>query len=119
LSSIQANQVILLLGAELGSITVLGAKEDDKWNFIIEVEDCAGAELLDEEVVRHVDRASSLEEAFKSLDRYRWYWLYPITVHADFRAALWKAVNDRLASGHEQSHILDRWRTACGLDQRA
>lgn len=119
MSSIQADQTILLLGAELGSISVLGAKEGDKWNFIIEVGDCAGAELLDEQAVRHVVRVSSLEEVFKSLDRYRWYRLYPITVHADFRAALWKAVNDRRASGHEQSEILDRWRTVCGPDQRA
>lgn len=111
------DQTILSLGAEMGSLTLLGTQTEGRWTFIIEVCDYS-MELLDEggdSVTQHTTHVGTIEEAFEFMDRYRWYLLYPLAVHADFRAEIWRAVKIRCTAPDEQERSLNNWMEACEI----
>ncbi len=108
-------EIILLVGAEGGGITLYAARTKDGWRFQRNVVDQTPW-MLDEEVIRHDSQfTSSWEEALALLDRYPWQRLSPIRVHPEFRQEVWTAVQKRYA-GNDAQRDLERWRDRCAVD---
>jgi hypothetical protein len=83
-------EVILEIGFEGGSFTIVGIKAADGWRFRLARR---GLES------RHQsDWVESWEGALALLDRYPWHMLAPMQVHRDFRGQVWAAVEDRWRS---------------------
>jgi len=109
-------QVILEIGAEGGSITILGRRSPaGKWKFLMETDETAIADLLSED-----DRAGlghrdfhqrsgvvdSFDEALKLIDRYPWHRLYPLKVHREFYDRVLEVVERRGGCAERWKHIL-------------
>jgi hypothetical protein len=107
-------EVILEVGADGGSFTLFRVVDTaGVRRFRFGRDEMATYDMLSEE-----DRASigkeqfvesnycdSLEDALKLLDRYRWFGLYPIEVHPEFRDAILLEVKARGGADEEK-----RWR---------
>jgi hypothetical protein len=98
-------QVILELGAEGGSITIMGRKSPGgAWRFCLEKNEAAMADLLSEEDLAdfasgdfHSRSAfvSSFDEALRLIDQYPWHRLWPTKVHSEFYDSVLAAVRKR------------------------
>jgi hypothetical protein len=111
-------EVILELGAEGGSLTLVGTKAAHGWRFrmirdestlrdLLSEEDCEGLELQSES-----SWVDSWEAALALFDKYPWHLLYPLRVHPHFVTQIWAAVRECLRNDprSEQHHELERWR---------
>jgi hypothetical protein len=106
-------EVIIKIGAELGSITIYGMRTERGWSFRRDVSDQT-PELLDEEWIEHSSATvDTWEGALKLLDKYPWFKLHPIQIHPDFRQQIWLAVQARLANAEISEFALQRWRELC------
>lgn len=101
-------EVILEVGAEGGSLTLLGIRTGRGWRFRRGVR-----EQIDEDASSHAsDWVDSWQDALVILDRYPWRELYPITVHREFRQQVWAAVEREF--GHDPSgRRAEQWRRLC------
>jgi hypothetical protein len=107
------DEVVVEVGAEGGSIALIGTRRDRGWTFSRSVNDWT-PELIDEEPIFHKSaEVDSWEAALRLLDKYPWETLYPLKVHPEFRARIWIAVQERLAGNNENILKLERWRNLC------
>jgi len=96
-------ETILELGAEGGSLTLFGSKDDaGHWRFWTQTDESTMNYLLDEEDLRGLgslvhtsESVCSLPEAFVLLDKYPWHWMIPLQVHPEFRAVILSEVQKR------------------------
>jgi hypothetical protein len=111
-------QIIFKIGAEEGSLTVLGRHNDaGQWQYTL-VRDEAALQFLTKEFT---DKelysdclASSWEEVLDELDVYPWAQMYPLgPFHPDHKIRIWAAVQARSA---EDGYDAD-WETLCGCGE--
>jgi hypothetical protein len=95
------SEIILEVGAEGGSLTVLGEKvANGKWNFRLDRNELMLYESEEESGVRdlYYERSEympSIQDAFKRLDKYPWFRLYPLIVHPEFSDIILSEVRKR------------------------
>jgi hypothetical protein len=66
------------------------------------------------EYQRDSDCVYSWDAALRLIDRYPWHRLYALTVHPQFKARVWTAVQLRVARDERPDHhALERWRELC------
>lgn len=109
-----ANELILKIGAEGGSLTLYGNRDLGHWRFSRTVIDGSG-ELVGLPPSRSDSQiVDTIEEALMLLDRYPWQALYPLEIHPEFCDAIIAAARERAAS-RRQSRPFDEdtWRSAC------
>lgn len=105
-------EVILQVGAEGGSITLYGVRTESGWRYQRNVVDQT-LSMLDQEEIRHDSLfCSSWEEALALLDQYLWHRLYPLHVHPEFQAAVWRVVQARFA-GDDLARGVEWWSECC------
>lgn len=116
-------QVIISVGAEGGSLTLIGKKDAAlKWRFARGVLDQTPSFLSKEDggdsTIRHTsDWVNTWSEAMALLDRYPWGMLSALVVHPEFRARVWTEVNrrlDRESSEYSESRRR-RWAEVCRI----
>jgi len=113
--------VILEVGAEGGSITLLGVQTADGWRFRLKSTD--HSDTFFDESHEAADSgpndsrtADSWPAALKLLDSYPWHRLYPLEVHPDFREIVFDAVAARYGSKDADPwDQLSKWRDVCGM----
>jgi TPR repeat protein len=106
-------EVVLEVGAEGGSLTLLRGRNKSKgWRFWIDRDERALYDLLSKEDRSEIanyfastEYAQSFDEALKLLDKYPWFRLYPVYVHPEFVNAVLFEVGNR--GGAEET---TRWR---------
>ena len=103
--------VVLEVGAEGGSVTLVGRENDDgEWRFaritIDQTEALFGeadVEVSPPPVLRPEDWVDGWEAGLTLMDRYPWVRLHPVTVHPDFVERVRVAVEERLANVDQSS----------------
>lgn len=106
-----AIEVVLQVGTEGGSITLYRDLSGEAPRFLLATNEVAMWDLLSDEDGPAPPPAppravgSTLAEALEALDRYRWFRLFPMTVHPELAAEIEAGV---LARGGERA--LARWR---------
>jgi hypothetical protein len=106
-------QLIVEVGAEGGSISVLGFRTEGGWRFTRAVGDQT-PELIDEAWIQSKSGCvDSWEAALKLLDQYPWWKLYPLSIHPEFRQRIWSAVQERLRNDEGPGVKLSRWLELC------
>lgn len=108
-------EIILLVGAEGGGVTLYGVRDGEGWQFSFKMVDQTPVMLDGKEIVRDSRLVESWDEALKMLDRYPWTKLSPIRVHPAFRKAVWSAVQQRY-TGTNPRRDLARWRDRCDVE---
>ncbi|SDO87260.1 NAD-dependent protein deacetylase, SIR2 family [Paenibacillus sp. yr247] len=112
-------ETILKLGAEGGSLTLLGERtNDEKWTFYRETQEHALADLINDEdsdlpaLLNQKSKLieSDIKEALKRLGR-NWSNLYPVEVHSDFAWLIYKQVIEDSVSVSNRN--LHRWQRLC------
>ncbi len=116
-------QVILEVGAAGGSLTLVGVRSAQGWQFQRKVNDCTPLLIDEGPAISHESHwVDSWKAALKILDEYPWHRLYPTVVHPDFAQRIWKALKKRLdkdiLSGRRLPNEVNmmRWRSFCGKD---
>ncbi len=110
------NIVILEVGTEGGSITLLGKRQGDDWLFTIDMLDSSHL-FLDEddgagESINHQYIANSLEAALTLMDRWPWHRFHPITIHPEFSERVFAEARSRLTTdGLELNLNYQYWMT--------
>ena len=107
-------QVILEIGAEGGSMTILGSRSPSgDWKFCSERNEAAIADLLSEEDLagfglenfyHRSGFVDTFEQALELIDRYPWHRLWPLHVHPEFYDRV-------LAEVQERGGDVERWKT--------
>jgi hypothetical protein len=108
-------EIILIVGAEGGGVTLYGVKDGGRWRFSLKMIDQTPVMLDGKEIVRDSQYVESWDEALTMLDRYPWVSLSPIRVHPAFRRAVWSAVQQRY-TGTNSHRDLARWRDRCDIE---
>ncbi|MDQ0917563.1 Sir2 family NAD-dependent protein deacetylase [Paenibacillus sp. V4I5] len=114
-------ETILKVGAEGGSLTLLGERtNDEKWIFYHETQEHALAELIndddeDSDLLALLNQKSKLiesdiKEALKRLGQ-NWSKLYPVEVHSDFAWLIYKQVLEDSVSVSNRN--LHHWQRLC------
>ena len=113
-------EIILEVGAEGGSLTLLGRCKAREWSFSILRDESTLREfdedLFDNELVEHNKTVVGFEAALGLLDRYPWAGLYPLRVHPEFRTLVFYEVAKRLFDDKDFHHPpghLKVWLDAC------
>jgi hypothetical protein len=113
-----AEEIVLRVGAEGGSLTVYRVPFDEgRWLWHVVTNEVALYDLLgddddlDPSGALQRTSAESFEDAIERLDRYPWVRLYPLQVHKDYREAVLRAVLDRGGEREER-----RWRSLLGRE---
>lgn len=105
-------EIILEVGGEGGSITLYGVRTASGWRYQRNVVDQTMS-MLDEEEIRHDSLfCSSWDEALALLDQYVWHQLYPLRVHPEFQATVWRVVQARFV-GDNMAYGVERWNECC------
>ncbi len=102
-SAISTREIVLKVGAEGGSLTILRETDPHKnRRFWIEINETALYDLLSEEdrvetgdYFSKTGRVQSFQEALHLLDRYPWFQLHPLMVHPEFLNAVLSEVKKR------------------------
>lgn len=104
-------EIILEVGAEGGSITLFGTKNNNEWAFGLSVIDVANYFIDDNHMEQKSSLVTSWESALDLLDQYPWAVLVPIKVHYEFRDKVRKAVVSRLEFNvtHDSTQHLADW----------
>lgn len=82
--------IILQVGAESGSITLLGDQVDDQWRFRLGMRE----DSTESSEARDHEWVDTWEEALTLLDKYPWHALYPFEVSAEFAEEIYAQVVD-------------------------
>lgn len=92
-------EIIMTIGAEGGSINLVGARMDGNWQFRIETSDQRWM-LADDDYTPPVHPwVSTWPEAVTQLDRYPWAELHPALVHPEFRAMVAQSLKQKQKAG--------------------
>lgn len=112
-------QVILMVGAEGGGITLYGKRSATGWRFRQDFVDQTPWMLDEPEIRRESQWLESWGEALRDLDRQAWYRYAVIRVHPEFRDALWVAARERIEESNlpesRRKSLLEKWRQRCGI----
>jgi len=104
-------EIIIQVGAEGGSISLLGKIEKCDWIFMLETNETALKYLFDDEdlggdLVSKSNVEYSWEGALKLIDQYpHWPGLHPVLVHPDFSESTIEAISERVRSDPENKII--------------
>lgn len=102
-------QLIVSVGAEGGSISLLGKPTEAGWTYRRGVVDRSAA-LIDERDIRHTsDIVATWPAALRLMDRYQWARLSPIKMHPAFADKVMVAVRDRLVAVPRGDWDLAKW----------
>ena len=104
------SKTIVEIGGEGGSIRLQGRRgAAGAWQFRLGTNEAALYDMLGEEPPppKEVPWVSSWDEALALLDRYPWPLLYPLQVHAEFKEAVFAAIEAHERGGPGQ---VERWR---------
>ena len=93
------SELILEVGAEGGSIKLLGTRVSNGWHFRVSTsenygEDIDGTSL---KASGESEWVNSWASALGLLDRYPWHRLHPLFVHPEFQKRAWAAVTESFA----------------------
>jgi hypothetical protein len=118
----QKSEIIVQVGAEGGSYSLFGFKDEQGWFFSFESLDQSLA-MIGEGAVAHRTSATftNFYEAIEAFSAYSWHRLYPVIVHPEFRDMVRKEVYARCADGIDDdtlcrwSRLLDADDTSTGL----
>jgi hypothetical protein len=114
--------IIVHVGAEGGDVKLVGRRTmEGSWEFRQITNDSSWA-MLEEEMDPNPPPeptpiwVSTWGEAMALLDRYPWAQLYPLSVHAEFRADVLVEVTQRLLDGPvtRRDQRMAQWLTVCG-----
>jgi hypothetical protein len=116
---IMNGDVVLEVGSEGGTITLLREKADGIWHFWVDTDETGTYEALSEEDQEGVSPRSqsrlipSFNEALDLLDRYPWIRMSPVSIHQEYREVVLMAVRTRIGSSkdEESRDALARWIT--------
>lgn len=112
----QKNTVVLEIGGEGGSLTLLETETPQGRHFMVAIVDQTLQFIGEGERIDSVIGTSETwPGALALLDTYPWHMLYSLQVHADFADRLLEEAEARLArerSRHAESR-LTRWREKC------
>jgi hypothetical protein len=86
-------EIILILGAEEGSITLYGVKLKNEWHFLLKYEGST--------------YQKGFQNAIDLLDEYSWHTLIPRMIHPEFAEPLLTEIEKRL---HPKHFRLAYWR---------
>ncbi len=116
----QKRKVILEIGAEGGSLTLLETETPEGRHFEVAIVDQT-LEWIEEGGVidRVVGTSETWQGALEVLDTYPWHMLYPLHVLPEFAGRILEAAEARLAkeqSVHAGSRLI-RWREKCRQPQ--
>lgn len=107
---------VLQVGGEGGGLTLVGMQTERGWEYLLERADQTLTFIGEgEEINGIVGTCGTWRGALKRLDSYPWHMLFPLHVHPDFSARIWRAAKRRLAC-EPSSHALrrlERWREVC------
>jgi hypothetical protein len=113
-------QLIIEIGAEGGSIKVLGrAADDGATEYSVKLRDQTMTFLSGDEAGPEIRRDSAWTEswdlALKTLGKWPWPMLYPMYVHPDYRERVLSEVERyRRPDGQPaRASAVERWREAC------
>ena len=107
---------LLSVGAEGGSLAIIGLKEADQtWRFKVIRDESTILGLLDE--ITREDVIDELvfdtwEEALSNMDRYPWVTLFPIYVHDEYTIRIFRAVRARTTD----KLLLTKWASICSQE---
>lgn len=111
------SEVILMVGVELGDLTLYGRRVNGGWVFSLQVIDQTPVLLDGPEISHESEAVDSWHGAMKLLDAYPWHMMCPIEVHPEFAERALEAAVERLndASRNEPSigSRLHRWMEVC------
>jgi len=99
----QDKETILEMGAEGGTLTLFGNRDDaGHWRFWTQTDETTMNDLLDEEdrrglgsLVNTRESVSSLTEAFALLGKYPWHCMVPLQLHPEFLTVILSEVQKR------------------------
>jgi len=93
-------EIIMTLGAEGGSINLVGIRTGSNWEFRIETSDEIWMLADDDAYIPPAyPWVATWAEALAELDRYPWAQLYPVHVHPEFRAAVAEDLQKKKSMG--------------------
>ncbi|WP_442580270.1 hypothetical protein ACSBOB_33290 [Mesorhizobium sp. ASY16-5R] len=81
MATTESKQVILEVGAERGSITLVGSQSGGSWRFRVETNESALLDLLEEDDWLEIPQrpwVTDWHAALAQLDGYLWFELYPL-----------------------------------------
>jgi hypothetical protein len=106
-------EVVLCVGAEGGTLTLLREDSGDGWRFRVGTDETLLADDLEGLEPHHSYPAmNTWEDALAQLDRYQWADMVPLQVHHDYRAAILAAVLARLGQDTDSQFRLAAWSKA-------
>jgi hypothetical protein len=111
--------VVVEIGAEGGTIKVLGRTVDGAVQYSVQLRDQTLTFLSGDEAGTAIRRDSAWtaiwEEALKTLGKWPWPMLYPMQVHPDYRErVLLEVERYRRPDGQPaRASAVERWREAC------
>ena len=111
-----AEETLLTIGVEGGSISLIRVSRGGRSVWILKTNEQLLEELIGEEdppaSPHQRELGPTFKEALAGLDRYQWFRLVPLFVHAEIRDAVQEAVRER---GGEAALI--RWNSLLGQDR--
>jgi hypothetical protein len=111
------NEIIVEVGAEGGSLTLLGQRNGRGWLYNMNLFDQTLSWVDDgPEVERTSKVVKTWAAALKLLDQYPWHRLYPLHVHPGFKEKVFAAVVSRNKRDHNE-YGMDRWKDLCGAPE--
>lgn len=97
-------ETILEVGADGGSVRIIGNSVDGEWRFRLETNESALAdEDEDDNPATPAMWFNTWRAVLKALDKYPWPNLYPLSVHPDFRQKIASALKARLGADDQQA----------------
>ena len=92
--------IIMTIGAEGGSIDLVGARTDGNWQFRIETSDQRWMLEDDDDYAPPVPPwVSTWPDAVAQLDLYPWPQLHPVRIHPEFRAMVAQSLKQKEKMG--------------------
>lgn len=113
-------EIIVEVGAEGGTLTLVGQRTARKWSFSMLRDESTLKEfdedLCDDELIGHSKTVVGFAAALGLLDQYPWAKLYPLRVHPEFRTLVFYEVAKRLFHDKDfdrHRYQLEDWLDVC------
>ena len=113
-------EIIVEVGAEGGTLTLVGQRTARKWSFSMLRDESTLKEfdedLCGDELIGHSETVVGFAAALGLLDQYPWAQLYPLRVHPEFRTLVFYEVAKRLLNDKDfdrHRYQLKDWLDVC------
>jgi hypothetical protein len=107
------NEIIVEVGADGGSLTLLGQRNGRGWLYSMNLFDQTLSWVDDgPEVERTSKVVKTWATALKLLDKYPWHRFYPLRVHPEFKERVLTAAVARNKCDYNEYGV-DRWEQLC------